>query len=224
MGVFPLAAAVVAGVFCAALIRQFRVRGRAYQAMWATALAFYSLASLALFAGATFGWNGAYYRVFWLFGAVLNVPFLAAGEAVLLWRRDGLAKIMWVVLGAATVIAAAVIGTAQLAPEALAASFPLGHDVFAAAPIALVLARAYSYSTYAFLLGGALWSAWSMRGKPDLRSRSWGTLLIALGATVVAGGSAFAATGILSGFAITLAAGITLMFLGFVKASGPHSG
>ena len=41
-----------------------------------------------------------------------------------------------------------------------------------------------------------------------------GTLLIALGATVVAGGSAFAATGVLAGFSLTLLAGIALMFLG----------
>jgi hypothetical protein len=71
------------------------------------------------------------------------------------------------------------------------------------------------------LLLGTLWSAWKMRGRPELRDRFIGTLLIALGATVVAAGAAFAATGVLAGFIGTLVAGICLMFWGFLRASRP---
>ena len=46
-------------------------------------------------------------------------------------------------------------------------------------------------------------------------------MLIALGATVVAAGAAFAATGVLAGFIGTLVAGICLMFWGFLRASRP---
>ena len=58
-----------------------------------------------------------------------------------------------------------------------------------------------------------------MRGRPELRDRFYGTLLITLGATVVAGGSTFAAIGNLPGFSVTLVAGIALMFAGFLRAS-----
>ncbi len=59
-----------------------------------------------------------------------------------------------------------------------------------------------------------------MRGRRELRDRFVGTLLIALGATVIAGfGSAFAALGMLLAFSIALLAGISIMFGGFLRAS-----
>ena len=59
-----------------------------------------------------------------------------------------------------------------------------------------------------------------MRGRPELRDRSVGTLLIALGATVIAGfGSAFAALGMLLAFSFALLVGIAIMFAGFLRAS-----
>ena len=61
-----------------------------------------------------------------------------------------------------------------------------------------------------------------MRGRRDLRDRFVGTLLIALGATVIAGfGSAFAALGELAAFSLSLAAGIAVMFAGFLRAGRP---
>ena len=69
------------------------------------------------------------------------------------------------------------------------------------------------------LLAGTLWSAWTMRGRPDLRGRFVGTLLIAAGATIVAGGATFAALGNVPGFCATLVVGIVVMYLGFLRAS-----
>ena len=61
-----------------------------------------------------------------------------------------------------------------------------------------------------------------MRGRRELRDRFVGTLLIALGATVIAGfGSAFAALSELAAFSISLAAGIVVMFVGFLRAGRP---
>jgi hypothetical protein len=59
-----------------------------------------------------------------------------------------------------------------------------------------------------------------MRGRPELRGRFVGTLLIALGATVIAGfGSAFAALGELPWFSLSLFVGVAVMFWGFLRAS-----
>jgi len=219
MGVFPLAAAVVAAVFSLALVRQFQARRRTYQGLWAAALAMYAVASLALFAGVTFGWSPWLYRGYWLFGAVLNVPFLAGGEAELLGKRPWVHRVVVTILAVTTVAAVVVVATAPVAQVAIGGSFPRGAQAFRDGTQALAIARLASYVAYVFLLGGALWSAWTMRGTPSLRARFWGTLLIAFGATIVAGGSAFAATGILIGFSVTLAAGIAVMYLGFLKAS-----
>ena len=59
-----------------------------------------------------------------------------------------------------------------------------------------------------------------MRGRPELRDRSAGTLLIAGGATITAAaGSAFAAVGNLPLFSLSLLAGVALMFAGFLRAT-----
>jgi lipopolysaccharide export LptBFGC system permease protein LptF len=59
-----------------------------------------------------------------------------------------------------------------------------------------------------------------MRRRPQLRDRFWGTLLIAFGATIIAGfGSAFAALGYLAPFSISLLVGIVVMFIGFLRAT-----
>lgn len=52
-------------------------------AYWAVSLAMFSVASAALFVGAAWSWSGPTFRVFYLFGAVLNVPWLALGSSVI---------------------------------------------------------------------------------------------------------------------------------------------
>lgn len=77
------AAAAVAAVFTVALVRRYVARGRTNPALlsWAVSLAMFALASAALALGAGAGWTGATFRVFYLFGGVLVVPWLAVGTA-----------------------------------------------------------------------------------------------------------------------------------------------
>jgi hypothetical protein len=223
MWVFPLLAAIVALVFAAMLGRQFAVRRRPSQLVWAFALLLYAGGSLALFLGALDGWTQAEYKAYWLFGAVLNVPFLALGEVYLLVKARAVGSACLLALVFATAFATNRIAGAAVVPAALGHDLPLGKEVWAADPFVLHLAQLYAYPTYAFLVGGTLWSAWRMRRAPDLRDRFLGTLGIAGGATIVAAGSAFAATGVLPGFSIALTAGIGVMFWGFVRASRPRT-
>jgi hypothetical protein len=61
-----------------------------------------------------------------------------------------------------------------------------------------------------------------MRGSPELRDRELGTIGIAAGATVVAIGSGVGAgLNVVPLFSIGLAAGIAVMFWGFLRASRP---
>ena len=85
------------------------------------------------------------------------------------------------------------------------------------------LPQLISIPSYVVLLAGTLWSAWRMRGRPALRDRFAGTLLVAFGATVIAGfGSAFAALGYLAAFSAALVAGVAVMFAGFLRAGRPQ--
>jgi hypothetical protein len=220
MWVFPLAAAVVAFAFAVALGRRFVRSRRIHLAMWCGALLMYAVASLAVAAGAAAGWNEPLFEVYWILGAVLNVPLLAAGEVHLLGRAWILDLIVWVVLAFVFAYTIAVTRGALVDPAALAERLPSGKEVFGDGSAAHRLPQLISIPSYLILVAGAAWSAWRLRGRPDLRDRFMGTLLIAAGATITAAaGSAFAAIGNLPAFSLALLAGVAVMFVGFLRAT-----
>ncbi|HXF57105.1 MAG TPA: hypothetical protein VNO34_05970 [Actinomycetota bacterium] len=220
LAAWPLAAAVIAGAFAAVLGRRFADRRRPHEGLWCVALLMYALASLAMFLGVLDGWSGVEYRVYWLLGAVLNVPFLFAGEVYLLTPRRGVGHAALGVLLLATAWAAWVVATAPLHHGELGRTFPLGREVFGAGSGPHRLAQYYSFPAYFLLLGALLWSAFTMRGRPELRARTGGVLAIALGATVVAIGSGVGAGfRVVPLFAASLAVGAALMFWGFLLAT-----
>lgn len=217
---FPLVAATVALVFAVLLAKQYVARRRSYQLLWAIALLMYSAASLAVTIGAMNGWSRLAFQVFWVFGAVLNVPFLAAGELQLLVRNRTLELALDVVLVFLVAYAISVVRGAAYDAHALTQQLPSGKHVFGDGTPAHRLPQLISIPSYLVLVVGALWSAWKMRGRPELKDRFVGTLLIAIGATVIAGfGSTFAALGKLPLFSVSLLVGIAVMFWGFLRAS-----
>ena len=172
--------------------------------------------------GASGGWTPGEFKLYWALGAVLNVPFLAGGELMLLVRNRVFQAGVWIVLVFVTAYTVSVLRGASLDAAALAADLPSGKLVFGDGSAAHRLPQLISIPSYLVLLGGALWSAWRLRERRELRDRFVGTLLIVLGASVIAGfGSAFAALGYLASFSVALAVGIVVMFLGFLRASRP---
>jgi hypothetical protein len=220
--IFPLGAALVALVFAGSLISAFARRRRGYQALWAIALLMYAAASFALFLGVLDGWTTGEYRVYWLLGAILNVPYLAAGEVDLLVRNRAVTWSLLVVLLFLSGFALARVRTASIEVSALDKDLPLGKDVFARDTVPYRLSQLYAYPAYVALLLGMGWSVWRMRSVPSARERMVGTSLIAAGATVVAIGSGVGAGfDVVPVFSIGLLAGIAIMFWGFVRASAP---
>lgn len=222
MWVSPLVAAAVALVFAVLLARQYVQRRRPFQMLWAIALLMYAAASVAVAIGALNGWSRLAFEVYWVFGAVLNVPFLAAGELQLLVRNRTVELALDVVLVFLVAYAFSVVRGAAYDANALTQQLPSGKHVFGDGTPAHRLPQLISIPSYLVLVGGTLWSAWRMRGRPELKDRFVGTLLIAIGATVIAGfGSTFAALGKLPLFSVSLLAGIIVMFWGFLRASKP---
>jgi hypothetical protein len=220
MWVFPLVAAVVALVFAGSLARGFVRRRRPYQAVWSLALVMYAAASFALFLGVLDGWSTGEFRVYWLFGAVLNVPYLFLGELYLLLKRRAIVDGVALVTIFLTAFAATKIGSAAVRVSALASHLPLGKDVFGDGSTPYRLAQYFAYPAYILLIAGCLWSARQMRGRPEARDRFVGTLLIAVGATIVAIGSGVGAgLDVVPVFSVGLLAGIAVMFWGFLRAS-----
>jgi hypothetical protein len=221
MWVFPLVAAIVAFAFAGLLVRSYVERRQQYLLAWIIALAMFGVASLAVVAGVAGDWSSFSFELYWALGAVLTVPFLAAGEVMLLFRYRWVNWAMWLLLVFLTAYAFAVLRDTEPIASALTEDLPAGRDVFGLGTPAQQLPQLISYPAYFALLAGTLWSAWKMRGRPELKDRFVGTLLIAAGATIVAAGAAFAAKGVLAGFNATLVVGIATMFLGFLRASRP---
>jgi hypothetical protein len=188
------------------------------------ALAMFAGASAALAVGVSTGWDTGTFRVFYLLGAVLNVPWLAFGTLCLLWhsavgiRRARAALVFFTGLGAGVVLSApmeAVSGT----------TIPVGSDVFDAFPRAL--AAIGSGVGAVVILGGACWSGLRYlrdRSAPRAARLAGANALIALGTLVLSsGGLVQGVVGHDEAFTLSLAIGISVIYAGFLMAEGRRS-
>jgi hypothetical protein len=220
LAIFPLLAMVVAAVFGVDLFRRYLRSRRPHEGVWAVALLMYSVASGAVWWGVVSGWDPATFRTYYLLGAVLNVAYLFVGEVYLLSAQRSLPHVLLAVLVAGTAFAAWKISSAPIRAAFLDDALPLGREVFGSGSLPHRLAQYYSFPAYFLLLGGLVWSAWQMRDRADLRPRVGGILLIALGASAVAVGSGIgAAFHLVALFSVSLAAGVVVMYWGFLQAS-----
>jgi hypothetical protein len=213
------AAGLVALAFALSTLERWLDRRRRHELAWTVALAMFTLGAGALWLGASNGWNPATFRIFYLFGAILNVPFLALGTIYLLGGpRRGDRWAAGVALAGA--FAAGVLAVAPLRAEVPAHRLPQGSEVFG--PLPRILAAVASAGGALVVLGGAAWSAWRLRTGAGRTRPGGGRLalangLIALGTLVLgASGLLNSVLGEMEGFAVTLTAGITILFLGFL--------
>lgn len=211
-------AALVALAFALSTLERWLAGRRRQDAAWTAALFMFCLGAAGLGAGVGVGWSEPVFRFFYFFGAIANVPFLALGTIYLLaGQRRGdrwAAGIALTVAFAAGVVATTPL-RANIPSETL---IPQGSDVFGPAP--RVFAAVASSGGALIVFGGAAWSAVRYR-----RGR-----MVGANALIAAGTVILSASGVLNsvademtGFAITLVAGISVLFAGFLVASaGPR--
>lgn len=89
-----LVASAVSGLFAVTLLRRCLVRGRGGLALlfWGVAMVFFCVASVGLLAGVVGGWTSTEFRVFYLCGGVLNVPWLALGSVAVNARSPAVSR------------------------------------------------------------------------------------------------------------------------------------
>lgn len=217
MWLLPMAAAAVSGVFAVLLAQMWLSRHRPHQLSWALAMGMFSAASFAAGIGILDAWTPTLFRVYYLLGAIVNVPVLASGTVYLLAPRKAGHGFALLVAGAA-VFAAGAVFPAGLREAGLAvAGIPSGREVMPES--VRTISRYYSFVGFFIVVGGALWSAWRLarRGEEHLRALASGNLLIAGGTFVVALASGFARYGQGSVFAVGLLLGAVVMFAGFLR-------
>ena len=219
------AATVLAGAFAAATFERWLERRRRHDLAWSVALVLFAAGALALWAGAAVGWDAPTFRLFYLFGAIVNVPALALGTVYLLaGRRAGDVAAVGVALLSA--FAAGVLAVAPLTGPIDPDHLPQGSDVFG--PLPRVLAAVCSSVGALVVFGGAAWSAYrALRGRSGLRAGAARRLALA-NVVIAAGAATLSASGLLNSvademaaFAITLTAGVALLFAGFLLATSP---
>lgn len=227
-------ATLVAIGFGLATLDRWLRRRRAHELAWTISFAIFAVGGLALWWAESHGWNTPTFRVFFLAGAVLNVPWLGLGTVYLLfgqaWGHRVRAWLIWF-SGLAT-------GIILSAPTKIAVEggeLPQGSEVFGLAP--RLLAGIGSAVPATLIIAGALWSAYRvLRGKvPALhadahrsvalpRRLAIGNVLIAIGSIVLSLSGALAGRlGKDRAFAVTLLVGIVLLFVAFLVASSGTS-
>ena len=77
-------ATLVSSAFCLSTLERWLRNRRPHELAWTVALAMFTVAALAYLWAAAVGWNPTNFRVFYLFGAILNVAWLALGTVYLL--------------------------------------------------------------------------------------------------------------------------------------------
>lgn len=211
MPVFAAIAALIGGAFGLAVLNQYRTRRKPYQLVWGAALLMFGIAALCEAIGLAAGWSAGDYKAYYLFGALLNVGWLAVGELYLLTPGRP-ATIGAVLMGLLTVVSVAAVLAAGTYPDRLQAQFPEK-----ASTVPGVLPAVINSVGTVILVLGPLWSAW----RAYRRTAPWGlvagTALIAIGAFVVGGAHSIAVLFSLPAVRpVSEAIGIAVMFGGYL--------
>lgn len=222
-------ATLVAVAFCLSTLDRWLRRRRPQELAWTVSLALFATGSAALWWAESTGWGTANFRLFYLAGAILNVPWLALGTVYLLAGPGAGHRVRaWLVLLSG--FAAGVVLFAPTRVEVSGTELPTGKEVFGVGP--RVLAAVGSGVAALVIIVGALWSAGRvLRGRvPSLgttrtvdapRRLAFGNVLIAVGTLVLsASGSLAGRLGERTAFVVTLLTGIAVLFVGFLVATG----
>jgi hypothetical protein len=216
-------ATATASLFAESALVRWTQRRSPHLSAWAVALALFALASALLALGTSNGWDRGTFRVFYLFGAVLTVPWLALGSVALLLGPDVARRARWFLVFFSGLAAGVLLSAPMDAVRGTA--IPVGKDVFDAGPRAL--AAIGSGAGAVVIIAGALLSA--VHFARDRRSTDGARLaganaLVALGTLVLSGGGLVQGiVGHDEAFTLTLAIGIGVIYAGFLVAEMSRS-
>ena len=204
----PVAATLVAALFCLLLLRSFRRRPAGQKALWAAGFALFAAAAACEALAQRSGWNAGLFRAYYLAGGVLTVAYLGAGSAWLLLPRHA----RDVLLGGLVVATAAAAVAVLLAPvdagvlAETSSGRPPANDALGGHAFLWAVAL-NSFGTL-FLVGG---SVYSILRRQRISPNIW----IGGGALVVAVATGLSRTGHYEFVYLGQLVGIALMFSGF---------
>ena len=208
----PFITAVVSAAFAAMVFLRYQRSRRPALLAWAAGLTLFAIAALAGALARSGEPNDAEYRVFYLFGGIANVAWLALGTILLVAPRFGrlaLGLVLLLTIGAAYAVWAT--------PVDLRVALDSGRG-FPDGSAPRILAAVGSGVGSLVLIGGALWSAWIFLRKRHNGKRAIANVIIAIGAFIVAAGGTATFTGASGVLELANLVGISVMFAGFLLA------
>ena len=224
------AATLVALAFGLSTLDRWLRRRRDHELAWTISLGLFALGGLALWWAEAHGWGTAVFRLFFLAGAVLDVPWLALGTVYLLFGKTWGNRVRSWLIGLSG-LAVGIVCFSPTKSPVTGTELPQGSEVFGVAP--RILAAIGSGLPALVIVVGALWSAYRViRGRVPAvgagaqrvvslpKRLALGNVLIAVGTLVLsASGTLAGRLGKDRAFAITLVIGIVILFAGFLVAS-----
>ena len=221
VALWAFVATAVAIVFAEATLVRWTRDHRRYDRAWTVALAMYAIASAALATGESTGWDAGTFRVFYLFGAVLNAPWLALGTLELLGGpRVGRAA-TGVLLVFSGLAAGVVLASPLAAPIDPQGGIPSGRELFEAGP--RVMAAIGSGIGATIVLVGAVWSTVRYlrhRTAPRAGRLAVANSLIAIGVILASSGGLLQAwVSADEAFAVATAVAVIVIYVGFLVAT-----
>jgi hypothetical protein len=210
--VLALVTTFVSGAFALAVALRYVRKRRPSHLAWAIGLLLFTVAAFNGFLARSGGATETEYRLFYLFGAIANVAWLALGTVFIVAPRYGRVALA-AVLALTAVAAYAVFAT----PVDLAVAVDTGRG-FPDGSLPRILAAIGSGGGSVVLIGGALWSAWVFVRRRDQGRRALANVIIAVGVFIAAAGGTVAFTGASGVLELTNLVGVSVMFVGFLLA------
>ncbi|HEV3233440.1 MAG TPA: hypothetical protein VG329_02695 [Candidatus Dormibacteraeota bacterium] len=230
MFILPALTVLISLVFAGQVLNQYRSRGRPHQLAWGLALLFYAVAAFPEVTGSLSGWHELEYRIYYLFGGILLVPWLALGTAELLLRSDRARPARLGYRAFVSVISLVGVAAVVLAPlhaaHLNATPIPINCTMWCSpgSETGYLLANGLAAASAAIgnivgtlvLVVGAGYSAYRAYRAGLHRNLVMGNVLILAGALVVAAIASLTRINLYTLFYAGQAAGIAIIFAGFL--------
>lgn len=218
----PIVTTVLSAAFCTVLLRRYRQRGGgAHLLWWAAGIFFYGFGTALESIITLWGNSVALTKAWYIAGALLGGYPLAQGTVYLLLKRKtaNLCSLLSVplVIVCSLLVVASPVNLDHLLPHKPGGGVLAWTWVRALTPIINLYAAA-------FLIGGALLSAYRFALNPATRHRAVGNAFIALGGLLPGFGGGMAKAGIVEALYIGELAGLILIWLGYAACTrGPRT-
>ncbi len=217
----PIATTLVAAFFAVELISRWRARGGRHLLWWAIGTGTYGLGTITESLTTLLGWHEPVFRAWYITGALLGGAPLAQGTVYLLLPRRTADRLA-IALVLAISVAAGVVLASPIRADLVEPHRLTGRVL--AWPEARLFSPFINLYAAAFLIGGAVLSAWRYARTPAARYRAFGNALIAAGALLPGIGGTFTRFGHTEVLYVTEFIGLLLIAAGYRTITQRSSG